>query len=806
MLKKNLKIAFRNLLKHKGYSLINIIGLAVGMACCLLILLYVQDELSYDRFYQNADQIYRVTLRARIAGNEVHVTNTAAPMATAMMAEFPEVKAATRIDKPSQRMVVRYADQQFIETKLLYADSMFFAVFQQPMLQGNPNTALSAPNTIVITDEIAQKYFGNANPIDQVITINSGGTERPFTVTGVVDKLPNQSHFHFDFLASIYTLPYAVNDRWTNNSYITYFYLQKGVRPQALEAKLPEIIRKYVEPQIQQATGQSFQEFVANGGLYEFRLQKMTDIHLHSNIGDELEANSDMAYVSIFSLIAFFILLLACINFMNLATARSANRAKEVGVRKAIGSSRSQLIWQFLGESLLLSSVAMVLAILLAQAALPFFNTLAGKQIEINYFSNAIFLPGIFAITVIVGVLAGLYPALFLASFQPVEVLKGKFKAGMKSRWFRSGLVVFQFGISIVLLIGAFVISDQMRFINSMNLGFNKEQVVVIHRANTLSSGIASFEEELRQLHQVSSTSVTRHLPGNDHDVNLYRAEGTPEKDGYLLRSMEVGFNFIETLGMEMVAGRSFSSSFGTDSSGFIINEAAVRKFGWSDAVGKTLAQPGEIEEVVRPVIGVVKDFHFESVHHTIEPAVLSIADSPHFMLVRIKKGNVNESIEAIRQAWETRLPDEPFQFTCLDDDFDQLYRAVQRTGSIVSTFTLFSVFIACLGLLGLASFAAEQRTKEIGVRKVLGAHVGNIVFLLSKEFTVLVGAAFLLAAPIAYFGMSNWLQGFAYRASMSSLSFLMAGGITLCVAWLTVGYQTIKAAFSNPIKALRYE
>lgn len=806
MLKKNLTVAFRNLLKYKGYSSINIIGLAVGMACCLLILLYVQDELSYDRFYRNADQIYRVTLRARIAGNEVRVTNTSAPMASAMMAEFPEVPAATRIDKANQRMIVRFADRRFIESKLLYADSMFFEVFQQPLLRGDPKTVLNAPNTIVLTDEMAKKYFDDADPIGQVLTIQTGGASTPFSVTGVVKKLPSQSHFHFDFLASIYTLPWSINDRWVSNSYITYFTLQDGARPQALEAKFSTLIRKYVAPQVQAFTGSSFDEFIANGGLYEFRLQKLTDIHLHSHLGDELEANGDIAYVSIFSIIAFFILILACINFMNLATARSANRAKEVGVRKAIGSSRRQLVGQFLGESLLLSVVAMLLAILLAQAFLPLFNMLSGKQIEINYFENTILLPGILLITLIVGLLAGAYPALFLASFRPVDVLKGKFKAGMKSKWFRSGLVVFQFGISIVLLIGAFVISDQMHFINSMNLGFDKEQVAIIHRANTLGAGLDSFEKELRQIHHVASTSVTRHLPGSDHDANLYRAEGAPEKDGYLLRSMEIGFDFIETLGMELAAGRSFSRQFGADSTAYVINEAAVRKFGWQEAIGKTLTEPDPNLPAAGPVIGVVKDFNFESLHHEIVPAVLTISNYPYFVLVRLKPGNVAEAVAAIDRLWQTRLPDQPLQLTFLDDDFDQLYYAEQRTGKIVSTFTFFSVFIACLGLLGLASFAAEQRTKEIGVRKVLGANFANIILLLSREFTVLVGIAFVVAAPIAYLGVSLWLQNFAYRASISSLSFLLAGSLTLFIAWLTVSYQTVKAAFSNPIKALRYE
>ncbi len=803
MISNYLKVALRNLLKHKAYTFINVVGLSIGLACCVLILLYVKDELSYDRYHTKADRIYRVILHGRLAGNEIHAANTCVPMAATLTAEYPEVEFATRLDNLGT-VLVSYKGKSFNEERVFFADSSFFDIFTLGLLSGNPKNVLSAPNSVVLTEATVRKYFGEDDPMGRTLTFDDN---TDYLVTGVSENVPENSHFHFDFLASFNSLSWSTSTSWVNNNLKTYILLQENVPPSQLEAKFPQLIRKYVAPQIQQGLGVTYDEFIESGGEYYYSLQPLANIHLHSKLEDEIEPGGNAAYITIFSIIAFFVLLLACINFMNLATARSANRAKEVGIRKVVGSRQIQLIKQFLIEAALLSFIAMVVAVFLVELFLPWFNDLAAKNIEINFLSDRYLLPGLFLVTILVSVLAGSYPAFYLAAFKPIAVLKGASTVGATGRspLLRKILVVFQFAVSIILIIGTLVVGKQMQYIRNKQLGFNKEQVVVIHRA-AATGDISAFETEIERLPNVISAAATRHLPGQSMDVNVFKPEGAPETEGYLVNTFSVGYDYIETLGIELLAGRSFSRDFGSDSSAYIINEAAMKKFGWDEAVGKTIFEPDKAGPLIGQVIGLMKDFHYKSLHAEIEPALLRLAAFPTYVASRISSDNIQGTLSDLEEIWQEFAPEQPFQYSFLDQDFDKLYRADQQVGKLVGTFTVFAIFIACLGLFGLASFSAEQRTKEIGVRKVLGASVPNIILLLSKEFTKLVLVAFIIAAPIALYAMNKWLQEFAYKTDINISIFILAGSGALLIAYLTVGYQAAKAALANPIDALKYE
>ena len=803
MISNYLKVALRNLLKHKAYTFINVVGLSIGLACCVLILLYVKDELSYDRYHTKADRIYRVILHGRLAGNEIHAANTCVPMAATLTAEYPEVEFATRLDNLGT-VLVSHKEKGFNEERVFFADSSFFDIFTLRLLSGNPKNVLSAPNSVILTEGTARKYFGEGDPMGRTLTFDDN---TDYLVTGVSENVPENSHFHFDFLASFNSLPRSRSTFWVNNNLKTYIVLRENVLPSQLESKFPALIRKYVAPQIQQGLGVTFDEFIEGGGEYYYSLQPLANIHLHSKLEDEIEPGGNAAYITIFSIIAFFVLLLACINFMNLATARSANRAKEVGIRKVVGSRQIQLIKQFLIEAALLSFIAMVVAVFLVELFLPWFNDLAAKKIDINYLSDRYLLPGLFLVTILVSVLAGSYPAFYLAAFKPIAILKGASTVGATGRspLLRKILVVFQFAVSIILIIGTLVVGKQMQYIRNKQLGFNKEQVVVIHRADA-TGDISAFETEIERLPNVISAAETQHLPGQTLDVNVFKPEGAPETEGYLVNTFSVGYDYIETLGIELLAGRSFSRDFGSDSSAYIINEAAMKKFGWDEAVGKTIFEPDKAGPLIGQVIGLMKDFHYKSLHAEIEPALLRLGSFPTYVASRISSNNIQGTLSDLEKIWQEFAPEQPFQYSFLDQDFDKLYRADQQVGKLVGTFTVFAICIACLGLFGLASFSAEQRTKEIGVRKVLGASVPNIILLLSKEFTKLVLVAFIIAAPIALYAMNKWLQEFAYKTDINILIFILAGSGALLIAYLTVGYQSAKAALANPIDALKYE
>lgn len=801
MLKNYLKIAVRHLKQHKGYTSINVAGLAVGMACCMLIYLFVQDERQYDRFHENADRIYRVVNDRQVGDNITARAWTPPAMGPTLREEFPEVLEAVRFFALGKTLVERDEMQAF-ERNVVLADSSVFKVFSFQLTQGDPATALTAPHSLVLSRSMAQKYFGEEDPLGQTLTLSGDDV---FTITGIFEDLPAQSHLQIDLMGSFSTMRSFVSEErlsnWIWQQFYNYVLLPEGYNPALLEAKLPDLLTRYADP-----------ETTPHGFTYQSsRLQPLTDIYLHSaNLEFDNGPRGNITYVYSFSAIALFILLIACFNFMNLATARSMRRAKEVGLRKVIGAQRGQLIRQFLGESVLMALLALTLAILLVHLILPVFNAFTGKAIALNYAQNIGFVLGLLAGCLTVGLFAGSYPALFLSSFAPIKVLKGHGSSEGGLTVLRKGLVVAQFVISTMLIVGTGVVYQQFSYLQNKSLGFEAEQVVVLQLRGDMRRNQDAIKAELLQHPGVVSAAASWGVPGEWAAGDGIRL---PNSDTQWSINMMLGdHDFIDTYEMTLAAGRGFSRDFSTDAQeAFILNETAARSQGWSpeEAVGQELLwdewSTGEVRE--GHVIGVVRDFHFRSLHQTIEPLVL-LMDAPSLGLVsvRIRPENMEATLGHLQMVWETWAPARPFEYEFLDADLAEEYIAEQRLGTLASVFAGLAILIACLGLFGLAAFTAERRTKEIGVRKVLGASVPGVVVLLSKDFTRLVLVAFVVAVPLAYLSMQRWLEGFAYHVDIGIGVFLLAGGAVLGIAWLTVSYQSIKAAVVNPVKSLRYE
>jgi putative ABC transport system permease protein len=798
MFKNYLKIALRNLRKHKGYVFINVTGLAVGMACCLLILLYVQYELSFDRYNEKIGQIYRLCERfVPVQEGGSDFVEVAAPAAwrTALLADFPEILHLVRIyPAPGQRLI-SYKDKRFYESQVAWADSSLFEVFTLPLVSGNPKTVLAEPGAVVISETTARRYFGDEDPLGKTLAIE--GTD--CRVTGIMRDMPANSHFQFDLFASMSSLG-ALDARvqWIYHVFYTYLLLPSGYNPDDLEKKLPGFIEKHLGRELTTQQGSDLRPF----------LQALADAHLRSaHFNADITPQGDIRYIYIFSTIALFILLIACINFVNLATAQAANRAKEVGMRKVLGAQRTQLIQQFLGESVLLSFAALLTAVVLVELLLPPFNRLSGLPLDTVYHRNIPAALGLFGFTLLVGIGAGSYPALFLSGFQPARVMKGGFSFGAKGEFFRKGLVIFQFVISIVLMIGTSLVHRQLDYIQYKKLGFDKEQVVVIPiQGNTLRERYDVLHNQILHAPGVIAVGAASNLPGRTIPGNMVIPEGHKPRS---MRMLFVDHDFPTTLGMEVVAGRNFSKNFPSDDpSAFLLNETAVNEFGWDDPIGKQFAWILP-DRVVKSgtVIGVLKDFHIRPLHEKIEPLVLFIWPGRlNNVYARIAPDDVQNTLASLEKVWQIVYPEYPFEYTFLDDEVNRLYQGEQRLAQIFGYFAGLAFLIAGLGLFGLAAFIAEKRTREIGVRKVLGASIAGIVALLSKDFLKLVLVALVVASPLAYFAMNRWLQEFAYRIQIGIETFLLAGVSALAIAWLTVSYQSIKAALGNPVEALRYE
>lgn len=800
MFRNYFKVTFRNILKHKFFAAINILGMTIGVTACLLIIIYIADELSYDQFHLKADKIYQVGLHGKIAGQDIRTSNTCAPLAKALVDEVPDVAEAVRIAPYSNQTVIRNNERVFTEKKVFYADSNFFSFFSFPLLEGDGFTALKEPQSIVLTSKMAYKYFGNESPIGKLLTI--GNDRQTFKVTGVAADCPPNSHFLFDALLSASSSENLRNGIWLNNYLYTYFVLQENGSLQNIHEKFDELVVKYVGPEIERFMGVTMDQVQGQGGEYGYFTTKLTDIHLHATARDGLEPGGNIVYVYFFGAIAILIMVIACINFMNLSTARSSGRAKEVGLRKTLGSVRTQMIGQFLTESLVYSFFAVMLSVVACYSLLPYFNLIAGKETDMSALLQPAFLTGIVALIIFVGIVAGSYPAFYLTSFNAVEVLKGKIRAGMKSKGVRSMLVVFQFAISIFLIIFTIIVYQQLVFMQERDLGIDRHNVVVLQNANRLGPNMESFKYALlRQPGIVKASYTNNDFPGINN-TTVFKSAAL-EQD-HIMGVYWADYEHQDVMKFELVEGRYFSRDFPSDSTAILLNEAAVKEFGFTTPLQEELIYDSNSPQRLK-IIGVFKDFNYESLREQVRPLSIRLGKTNNQLMIRYE-GTPSEAVSIVESMWRQHAPNEPFEYSFLDQNFDELFRAEERMSSIFSIFSGLAIFVACLGLFALAAFSIEQRTKEIGIRKVMGASVFNLTLLLSREFTMLVLLAFVPGAIVAWWVVNNWLQGFAYRIEVSPVIFLLSGVIAIVIAWITVGYQSVRAATSNPVNSLKYE
>ena len=795
MFKNYIITALRNIKKNNVYSLLNISGLAIGMAAFVLIFLYVEYELSFDQWHDNADRIFRVVQKqpGNVYLGSDRFAVTPSPLAAALMEDFPEVVAATRINN-FREAPFSYREKHFVEKAGLWADPHFFNVLSFELVSGDPETALTDPHSILLSESQAKKYFENEDPLGKTINYND---RHDLVVTGVFEDFPKNSHFSGNIILPFEAQATFSNrnlDTWGNNSYYTYFLLQEGADPKALEEKLPALIKKY-------SGGKGWDSA-------EHYLQPLTRIHLYSNINFEIAPNSDIKYIYLFSSIAFLILIIACINYVNLATARSAKRSKEVGMRKVVGAHRNQLIKQFLGESTLITLMAFLLTLGLVVLSLPSFSRFVERDISFNPLKDPVLLAGILITFAVVALLAGGYPAAYISRYRPISVLKGSSDRGRKSVFFRNTLVVFQFVISILLILSTVVVYNQLQYIQNREMGYNREHIVVLRPRDTnLRKQIDVFKTELKNhpdiLHVSSSTSLPNHISSS----TFAGWPGKPEDLDIPIYVCEADYDFVDVFELKMAAGRNFSREFTSDSNGaFLVNESTVKAIGWEEPLGRAFNRWGN-DEPAGQIVGVLKDFHMHSLHQEISPLYVFLNPNNYsYLSVKIRGENIPSTLAYIEETFDAFSPSFPFEYSFFDEVFDRAYRAEQRIGRLFSTFTLLTIFIACLGLFGLASFTAEARTKEIGIRKVLGASVPSIIRLLNQEYVKKVALAAVVAWPLGLYAMSMWLQNFHYRIKLGVFPFLLSGLAAMTIALMTVSYQTFRAAATNPADTLHYE
>jgi putative ABC transport system permease protein len=803
-------VAFRNITRQKAYAIINILGLAIGLACSILIVLFITHELSYDKFHEKGDRIYRLYLDGKIGEQELKSAWTAVPTAPAFLEEFPELEDACRMEKWSEQ-IVRYEEKTFQEDNVLFADSTFFNIFSFNLLRGDPDNVLKEPNTVVISDEMANKYFGNEDPVDKVLKFYADTTH--YRVTGVMEKMPENSHIYGDFVVSYYSIPWKINrTEWTSNNLFTYFLMKEGASVEALQEKIDPVSRKYIGPEIDVFLGISLDEWLEQGNRYGLYLQPLKDIHLNTDIVGGMKPVNDIKYIYLFSLIAVFILLIAAINFMNLATARSAQRSREVGMRKVVGSGRNLLIRQFLTESLIMAFISLVVAIVLVELLITPYNNLVRLNLSIDYFGVWYTIPALIGLALVVGLTSGSYPAFMLSSFKPVSVLTGKLEAGVKSGWLRRILVVVQFGISVFIIIGTIVIYQQLSYMLKKDLGFYKEQLLVIQQFSDIGvDHIFTFKEEISKIPGVISSASSTMVPGHTNNNNGYLIEGRSTDNVVLMNTNWVDYDYIGTYGIDISEGRFFKPGMASDSGAVVVNQSAIRSFNLKEPLTKRFIQPTEEGATqFRQIIGVVNDFHYMSLHNDIEPYVFILRARDWtwvpFLTIRFDPQNVQSTLREVEKVWDEFSHGQPFQYFFLDDDFATRYAEEERTRTIFTIFAILAIFIAALGLFGMAAFTTEQRTKEIGVRKVMGASIPKIVMLISRETVILVGIATVIACPVAFYFARNWLIDFHFRIDLGVLPFVLAFLFALALALVTVSFQTVSAALKNPAESLRYE
>jgi len=801
MFRNYCSVALRNLRLRKGYAFINIAGLAVGMASFFLISLFIQDELSYDQFHENSDRIYRLALHGNTRNGPLNTAFSSSSWGPELEAEIPEIERAIRIKPPQQMWMVNYETKQFYERGFVFADSTVFDVFDFNLIRGDPKEVLAVPFTVVVSENVAARYFPGEDPIGKTINLDS---IYDFVITGVMEDYPKQSHINADFLASMSTLRTPIYspdflEQPMRPQVYTYLMVADGVDAALLEEKIVDYFDRRLGPLLQ-----------GQGATVEPILQPLTDIHLKSNLEAEIQANGSMTTVTTLGAIALFILLIACINYMNLATARSAGRAREVGMRKVLGAERGQLVWQFLGESMVLAGVSVVFALLFLMAALPTFNGLIEKNLSILSAGLAPTIAVFVGVVLVCGLASGSYPALFLSSFQPATVLKGGSSNSGGSNILRRGLVIFQFTTSIILISATVVVVMQLEYTRNKNLGFDRENILVVQLTDpVIRNDYHILRERLESLASVKTVSASQTGPGYLSQYQMVRREAVPVEDQEFDLAFLSDFDFVETLGMKMVAGRSHSRDHPADTLGaFVISEEAVASMGFAsaeDAINQNMVMFGGL---VGPVIGVIEDFHSKSLHQQMEPTIITVVNQQAFfyLFVRTEANRTREAIRDVGRIWNDIYPAYVYEYTLLDEDLQKMYAADVQLGRLFGGFALLTILIASLGLFGLASFMAEQRTKEIGVRKVMGASVASLMFMLVRDFTTYIGIAFVIGAPLAYIGMHRWLDTFAYATTFGVGTLIMVGMLALIISVLTVSYQTFRAAIANPVDSLHQE
>ncbi len=803
MFKNFLKVAWRNMSRYKSFSFINILGLAIGIACSIMIMLFVFYEKSYDNYHEKTGRIYRVAVRASIGDTKIHQTYSSAITFLKLLEEFPEIETGVKFLNIGQ-IPIKYLGQTHYEDNVFAVDSTFYDVFSVPLIFGNPKKVLVEPNTMVISESTAGRYFGRIDVTGEVLTYESprGEGDIDYKITGISEDMPSNSHFHYDFLVSLTSFPQLINNTgWTSNNFITYLVLVEGASKDSLEVKLKDFTRKYMG-------GESFDDWVSKGNYWEYYLQPLTDIHLTSDLNGEFEPNGNETYVYIFSIIGFIILLIACINFMNLTTAKSSLRIREVGMRKVVGSLRNKLIRQFITESVFLSFIALVIGIIIVESLMPVYRNFVGCPLEIHYFDNWIIIPSFILLGVVVGIVSGSYPALLLSSFKPVMILKGQTGTGKSGYWLRNILVIIQFSISIFLIIATLVVYQQLLYFQNKELGFDKEQVLVIHNPGSLGDYAEPLKETLLKQSTILSVSGSASLPGTGFSNIGFGAEGVEES--FTLNLCICDYDFLQTLKLKLADGRFFSRGFPSDSAAVVLNRKAVELLAWDDPLGRKINNWSN-ERGIFHVIGVVEDYHYESLHSEIRPQALFLSDgyykrNENYISVRLQTDRIRSSINEIEKIWNEFVPDTPFEYSFLDDDYEHLYDNEIRTRKLFTIFSLLAIFIACLGLYGLASYIAEQKVKEIGIRKVLGANVSGIVNQLNLSFAKWVLMANIFAWPAAWFIMKKWLQNFAFRIDIPWWFFVAAASLALLIAVIITSLRTIGAALQNPAESLRYE
>ena len=805
---------FTNLLKHsirsfkrqRAYIVINILGLSIGIACSLLIALYVINEGSYDKYNEKKDRIYRTILNGKIGGQEITIATSPAIMGPTFINDFPEIEDFLRMTGRGPT-VLEYNSQTFTEEDLVEADSSFFNFFTIPVLKGDPKNLLNAPHKVVLSESAARRIFGEEDPIDKPIKIGTDSVR--YIVSGVMADIPENTHFKANLLASFMTNPRSKNPTWLSNSFSTYFLLKPNTTYKTIEEKIPELLFKYVGPEIQQYMGISITDWSAQGNIYRFFLQNLSDVHLDTSIQQEFKPATDPKYLQIFGGIAILIVLIAAINFMNLSTAQATRRAKEVGIKKVGGSTRGMLVAQFLAESFILSFVSLIFAVIFIKASLPYFNNLLGARLSLELISNWYTIPALILFSVFVGLLAGSYPSVFLSSFNPYEVLKGSIKNSTRNGRLRRVLVVFQFAVSILLIIGTMIMYRQISYMLNKDVGFNKEQLIVINRSQALGTKMKAFKDAVKEIPGVVNISSSTAVPGRNNNNNGYTMEGRQDET-FLMMTNWVDYNYLDTYGMTLASGRSFDQSFTTDQQACLINESAQKDFSITNFEGTRFVEPGDSGKMnYLQIIGVVKNFNFESLRNPIGPYIIKFQNDGMlwgYITVRLTAQNYANTITAIETKWKEFIPNNPLQYYFIDEDFEQMYIQEKQNAQMAVIFSVLAIFIAALGLFGLTSFTVEQRTKEIGVRKAMGSSVAGIYAVISREVIVLVTISALIAWPVVYYWAGKWLENFYYRINLGLFTFVAGLTIALGIAVLTISYRILRAASVNPAQSLKYE